>query len=164
MALPACASRHPPETTAATTTERGREIIRAPFALFKHIQQSVEKARLFLSLPGILGGWLRLLRRRGLGALRRLRRGLARGTPGYRSGNRLAIAARTGDLRQCLRGFRGGASPAGRGAGLGARPAGLPLREPSGHRRPNRRFAAVSPRLPRRAVQRRPAAAYPSPP
>src|ERR1017187_155599 len=98
MALPGCANRHPPEKTAATTTARGREIIKAPFALFKHIQQSAEKARLILArlilrLLSIFGGWLRLRRRGGLGAVRRLRRGLARGTPGYRSGSRLAIVA-----------------------------------------------------------------------
>src|ERR1017187_3810209 len=99
MALPACANRHPPDKTAATTTARGREIIKAPLALFKHIQQSAEKARLFLRLLGIFGGWLHLWRRGGLGALRRLRRGLARGAPGYRSRSRLAIVARTADLR-----------------------------------------------------------------
>src|ERR1017187_9387661 len=108
MELPACANKQPPVTTAATTSERGREIIIAPFASFKHIQQSAEKARLSLGFLGILGGRLFLLGRRGLGALRRLRRGLARGAPGHRSGSRLAIVARTGDLRQCLRSFRGG--------------------------------------------------------
>src|ERR1035438_1121076 len=71
MELPACASKQPPVTTAATTTERGREIIIAPFASFKHIQQSAEKARLLFSLLSILGGCLLRLRRRGLGALRR---------------------------------------------------------------------------------------------
>src|SRR5271166_5540014 len=108
MELPACANKQPPVTTAATTTERGREIIIAPLASFEHIQQPAEKARLFLPLLGIVGSGLRLLRRRGLGVMRRLRRDLARGTPGYRRGSRRAIVVRTGDLRQrllCCRGW-----------------------------------------------------------